>query len=932
MVFELLNPELQKIIAKRFTKPTLPQKLAMPKILEGKNVLIISPVASGKTEAAMLPIFHFMMQQKPNPISALYISPLKSLNRDLLDRLIWWSNQIEIETSVRHGDTSAYERKLQTEFPPQLLIITLETLQPILTGKRIREHLRNIKWIVLDEVHEIADSKRGVQLAIALERLKEFCGTPQLIMLSATVGEPKKVASFFSGGKPVEIVKAMTIKKMEIKVINPKPELVDRKIGNKLFCSAETASRLGTIKKLIESSRSTLTFTNTRESAEILASRIKTLDKKFPIEVHHSSLSKEVRIKAEKEFKQEKLKSLIATSGLQLGIDIGSVDLVLQYASPRQVTQCIQRIGRSGHEIERISKGIIISTDEDDIFESAVIARKALKEELEPIRFHQNSLDVLAHQLIGLTFDFGKIQLEKAYEIVKRVWTYRNLSYTEFLEVCKQLEKLWLIFLDGHIKKKRRSFDYYFSQLSTIPDKKYYRVFNTLDNSFVGTLDEEFVALHGEPGTSFIEKGEAWRVVDVTEDKVLVEPTTDIEAAIPAWEGELIPVPYEVAQEVGKLRRLIREGLEKKTVAEIILELQELYPIDENCAKKMINIIKKQKKFEVPDDKTILIEDFENLAIIHSCFGTQINETLGRLITTLLTARLGSVGLKTDPYRIMIQFQQKNLDLIKEILFNTKPEHLKNYLELSLSKSELFEWKFVHVAKRFGAIARGAEYGKMRMKKIIEDYVGSPIHKETLKELETEKLDVEGATEVLRKIQSNEIKVIFKSGQSPLGKLGVVHKYPEVVGPEKPEKEIFELFKKRLLDTKVRLICVNCSNWDQTFTIKNLPKDIKCKKCDARLLGIVNPKDQMIIKIIKKKIRDSPLTNEEGKGFERIRKTADLFLTYKNRAIKCLAGRGVGPDTTIRILAKFHRNEDELLKDILNAERAFIRTKRYWKV
>jgi len=1467
MVFELLNPELRKIVEKRFKEPTLPQKLAIPPILEGKNVLLLAKVGTGKTESAMLPLFHFVMEQKPKPISILYITPLRALNRDMLDRLIWWCNEIGIEASVRHGDTSQYERKMQVEFPPSLLITTPETLQAILPGKRIKEHLRNVKYLIVDEClsfdtsvtlsdggvvpigklveenlqnihsfkpkteiyvksvdiktgekldakitkfykipltkrmlyirtkfynkeivvtenhpllvfrnkrkswimanelkpkdklilqnsliadqtnykvtkekieilneeklknvyiklfgtnkknnggqvkkldknikklkkngilplysdsvyarilarisghifgdgwltitpntvstgfsagqmnlekikidvrqlgfrlgktsiretksqinsikhgprsvvgtsnqissgtkilaallislgipsgektnqiyslpdwikngnlnlkqeflsaflgselslpkgrkyldfdaprisinkrldlvdggikladeikniftelgvkisdisvkegnlrkdgtktkkivitisnkeenllalftnvginyneafseisylilkyllakkfarenklkiiekvkklkwkglkdadigrllgfdiqqnkkgypykgkqsnlvrsllrstgkslknfpdfntwlnlhfgeclldeiavikedktkvefvydigvehthnflandivvhncHEIVDSKRGIQLTLALERLRELCGDFQVIGLSATVGSPEQVAKFICPNKPIEILKATSPKAMDIDVVNPKPEPKDKTIGEKIFASADTAARLRTIMDYIKSSRSVLTFTNTREFAEILSSRIRTLDKKFPIGIHHSSLSKEIRIKTEKEFKQEKIKSIICTSSLQLGIDIGSIDLVLQYQSPRQVTQAIQRIGRSGHETERTSKGIIISTDEDDIFESAVIARKALNEELEPIRFHENSLDVLAHQIVGLTHDIWKIELEKAYEIVKRAYPYRNLTYAEFLEVCKQLQQLGLVFLNGYIKKKRRGFEYYFSQLSTIPDVKKYRIFNTLDNSFVGVLDEEFIALHGEVGSNFIVKGDAWRIVDVTEDKILVEPTVDIEAAIPAWEGELIPVPFEVAQEVGKLRKTISEYLRHVSNEEIIERLQSAYPVDANSARKMIEIVKKQAKHgTVPDDKTVLIEDYENMVVLHTCFGSMTNETLGRFITALLTSRIGSVGLKTDPYRIMLQFQTKNIELIKEILFNTTPELLRSYIEISLTKSDLFEWKFVHVAKRFGAITREADFGRVRMKRIIEDYVGSPIYKETLKELEREKLDIEKATEILRKIQSKEIKVVFSSGLSPLGKLGVQHKYAEVVGPERPETEIFELFKQRLLNTKVRLVCVNCGQWTQTFTVKDLPKDIKCRKCQARLLAVVRPNNQEIVKIIKKKLRNLAITSEENKRFERARWSADLFLTYSKKAVLCLAAKGVGPDTATRILARFHKTEDDLMKSILEAERTYIRTKRYWKV
>ncbi|MGC8812791.1 MAG: hypothetical protein ACP5O8_04410, partial [Candidatus Aenigmatarchaeota archaeon] len=313
-------------------------------------------------------------------------------------------------------------------------------------------------------------------------------------------------------------------------------------------------------------------------------------------------------------------------------------------------------------------------------------------------------------------------------------------------------------------------------------------------------------------------------------------------------------------------------------------------------------------------------------------FGSLVNETLGRFISSLLTPRVGSVGLKTDPYRIILQLQNKNTELIKEIIFNTNPELLRNYLELSLAKSDLFEWKFVHVAKRFGSISRNADYGKTTIKRIIEDYAGSPIFKETLKELEVEKLDVERAKEILKKIQNKEVEVVFKPGLSFLGKIGIRHKYLEVLGPSKPEPEIFKLFKQRLLSTSLRFVCLNCGQWSQTFVLKNIPDDLKCKRCDARLLGIVRPTNQKILKIVKKKIRNLGITKEEEKQFERIRKTADLFLTYGKKAAYCLAGRGIGPDTTIRILSKFYRNEEELFKSILEAERNYLKTRRYWSV
>jgi len=931
MVFHYFNEELQKIISKRFKTPTLPQELAIKPILEGKNVLLISQTSTGKTESAMLPLFNMVMEKKTKPISILYITPLRSLNRDLLERLVWWCNELGLEASVRHGDTSPYERKMQSEFPPQLLITTPETVQAILSGKILREHLKNVKWVVIDEIHELADSKRGTQLTIGLERIRELCGDFQIIGLSATVGKPEQIAQFISPRKAIEIIKATTTKAFDIKVVSPKPTLEDRKIADKLFTSKETAARIRTIIDLIKEHRSVLTFTNTREFAEILSSRIKNLDKKFPIGVHHSSLSKEVRIKTEKEFKEEKIKSIISTSSLQLGIDIGSVDLVLQYMSPRTVSQLIQRVGRSGHELQKISKGIIIATDEDDIFEAAVIARKALVEEVEELRFHENSYDVLAHQIVGLSLDEWNIETGKAFDIVRRAFPFRHLTLAEFMEVLKQLQSLYMISTNGTIRKMRRGFDYYFSQLSTIPDSKQYRVFNTLDNSFVGVLDEEFVAIHGEPDTNFIIKGQAWRIIQVEEGKVLAEPVEDIEAAIPGWEGELIPVPYEVAQEVGRLRKIIKENLQNEDLIE--KKIQEMYPVDENSAKKMIKIIKDQKRFgTVPDDKVFLAEDYENILVLHTCLGAVTNESLGRFMVALLTSRIGSVGLKTDPYRIILEFQKKDMELVKEILFKTDPNLLRTYLEMSVSRSPLFEWKFVHVAKRFGAITRDAEYGKVRLGKIIDSYAGTPIYKETLKELEVEKFDIEKATEVLKKIQSGEIKIVFKTGLSPLGKLGLKEKYAEVIGPERPEAEIFGLFKKRLLDTKVRLVCVNCGMWNQTYVVKEIPEKLKCSHCSAKLLATVDPRYTELQKIIKKKLRDKKTTIEENKRYERARRAADLFIVYGKKASIALAARGIGPQTASRILAGLYRNEDEFLRAILQAERNYIKTRKYWIV
>ncbi|MFQ6020808.1 MAG: DEAD/DEAH box helicase [Candidatus Aenigmatarchaeota archaeon] len=933
-VFNILNNTVKELAVSRFKESTLVQDLVIPEILEGNNVLAIAGTGLGKTEAAMLPLFNKLIEKEHKPISLLYITPLKALNRDMFDRLLWWCNKLGLDASVRHGDTTQRERKLQVEHPPHILITTPEQIQAMLTGKRLRKHLENIRYIVIDEIHELVDNKRGIQLTLGLERLKQICSNPQIIALSATIGSPEKAAKFIFGSKKYKIIKAIKPKDIEIIVESPFPKKIDRKIAEKIFLGSNVAARLRKIQELIKEHRSALTFTNTREAAEVLSSRLRILDKEFPHEVHHSSLSKEVRIKAEKEFKSEKLKALIATSSLELGIDIGSIDLVLQYMSPRQVTKLVQRVGRSGHRIGRISKGIIISADGDDIFESAVISRKALMGELEPLIFHKNSLDVLAHQIIGLLMFNYKMKPEKIYEIIKSANPFSELSERDFWNVILFLKQLRLIWIDEkakEIKRTRKVFDYYFSNLSVIPDSRSYSVIDTASNTAVGSLDEEFIASHGEIGSSFIVRGRPWRIISIDKNMVFVDSIDNIESAIPAWEGELIPVPFEVAQEVGKLRNEIAKLINKKLKNnEISEKIMKKYPVTRQTANKMISLIKKHiRNYQIPNDKIIMFEDFGEYSVMHCLFGTKVNETLSRFISTLLSAEYGEfITTRTDPYRII--FKNCKIEDIKKIIFNYRPEDIRVILEKSLSRSSLFKWRFIHIAKRFGAISKTSSFDKINIDRLIDVYWNSPIFIETLKELFTEKLDLNKSKEILKEIQDKKIKIIETKGLSPIAKLGFRYELSDVVKPERPEKEIYNIFKKRLLNTKVRLLCINCGKYSLTKYVKDVEREPRCRKCQSRLISILRPYERESEKIIKKRLQGKDLTNEELKKLERIKRSADLTIVYGKKAAIVLAGRGIGPQTASRILARMHKNENMFFRDILNAERQFIKTKKFW--
>ena len=953
-VFGLLEKELRKVVGSRFKSPTPIQKRVIPAILDGKDVLTISETGSGKTEAVMLPIFDLWLRDKPAPISILYITPLRSLNRDLFKRILWWSKKLEFDVSVRHGDTTQYERKMQAENPPDMMIVTPETLQAATTGKIMKEHFRNVRYIIIDEVHELVSNKRGIQLSLGLERLKELIKSggneePRIMGISATVGSPNEVVNFLTSKKrqrKIEIIDTSKSVKRDVNVESPTVISGDPALAKRLFIGPETAARVRRIIDLIREKKSILTFTNTREFAEILSSRIRTVDSKLPIETHHSSLSKDVRIGAEKDFKDGKTKSLICTSSLELGIDIGLIDFMIQYQSPRQVAKFLQRLGRAGHSLEKISSGVIISSDPDDCFESTIIAKHSIDGRIEETHIYKKSLDVLAHQIIGLTIDEYGISLDRAYEIVTRAYPYETLTKEEFFDVCRVLQRLRMIWMEGEgeivLKRKRAAIPYYYTNLSTIPNIKNYQIFDVISNRPVGSLDAEFITLNGTPGTSFIVKGQGWRILEIREHKnrVYVEPIRGLQAAIPAWEGELIPVPWDIAQDVSKLRKDIADAISAgKKKSEVLRKITRNYPVNRDVANKMYIIIKKQTEWGfVPDNESMLIEhhtaEGETWVIFHTPFGSLVNETLGRVLSTLLITKYSAVGLKTDPYRIIIRLPSGLVPMWKEIIDafkQLKPDEIPTILSLTLPNTELFRWRFLHIAKRFGIIRPDADYGKGYLKKIVESYQGTAPYREAMNEIEQEKLNIPKAVEVMKMIREKKIRIKVQNGLSPLGEGGIGYNY-EVVATGKPETEIFDVFKERLLETRIGLVCTQCGKWAIIHQISDLPKDFMCPICGAKAIGVVP--ERRILEgqtIIKKQREGKELTRLEKERFERLNDSASLVMGSGKNAVIVLAGRGVGTKTAGRILARFPY-EDEVLHEILKEERKYARNRRFWKV
>jgi ATP-dependent Lhr-like helicase len=907
------------------------QKLSIPLIANGENCLVIAPTGFGKTEAAILPILNKLMDGGEG-IKALYITPLRALNRDLLERIKWWCGKLEITVAVRHGDTPQFERQRQSRHPPQFLLTTPETLQSILSAKRIGNSLKNVEFVVVDEVHELYNDKRGAQLSIGLERLfekkerKEF----QRIGLSATIGNPQNVAKFLFGSRNFKIAQIQTSREISLKVESPRPNETDRELSNTLFLDSEAVARLRFLNELIEEHKATLAFVNTRQVAETLTSRLITLrkvqNKAEGIGIHHGSLSKEIRKSTEQKFRDKHIKGLLATSSLELGIDIGAIDLVVQYMSPRQVTRLIQRVGRSGHSKERIPKGVIIASTFDDICEAMAIVKMAKENRLESFEMEKNALDVVAHQLAGMVLDYGSIEVEKAKEIINRAYPFKSLNKGEIENVAKQLHSegnLW--FYEGVIKKNSRTLLYYYYNLSTIPSERKFFVKNIINNSNMSTLDENFVANYLELNSVFITKGVPWSVVDITEKEVLVEPSQDISAAIPDWVGEEIPVSFEVAQKVGELRRKIAGESDLKNI-------EREYDASQDAVEKAREIIEEQSRILVPDESNILVEICNDLVVIHVCGGSLANEALSHCLSAYITSYVGeSVRVSVDPYRIIIQLPTNNLKLAKKLLAEIKVDEVDALINRSIIKSNLFRYKFIHVAKAFGLIDRNANYKEVNMRRIIEKLVNSPIYFETLREIKASYLDVERSKLILSKIASGEIKLhyIIVNQISPFAREGLsTLRGSELIAPIEPTAKILSAFKSQITEKNAKLFCTYCNK----ITYQKISEigKINCPYCGSSLVAFIEKDDMEVEKIFKKRKQVRGLSESEKKHFLEIMRRASLMEAYGKKAAIALSVYGVGPETAARILQKLHREESPFLVDLLEAQKQFIRTKRFW--
>ena len=935
--FTALGETVRAALSERgFTTPTEPQRRAIPPLAAGNDALVIAPTGTGKTETAMLPVLDAIVESDAEDragISALYVTPLRALNRDMRERLDWWGEELDVEVDVRHGDTTQYQRQKQANDPPDVLVTTPETLQAMLTGEKLRKALSDVRHVVVDEVHELASAKRGAQLTVGLERLRALAGPFQRIGLSATVGSPEEVGKFLTGDRGFDIVEVEAGSKVEFTVVHPEVTREDQTLAGQLATEDEMASHVRAIRDIVRDHESTLVFVNTRQTAEALGSRFKALDE--PIELHHGSLSKDVRIDVEDRFKSGELDGLVCTSSMELGIDVGRVDHVVQYGSPREVSRLLQRVGRAGHRRDQTSHGTIVTSSPDDTHEALAIARKAEAGEVEPARIHHASLDTVANQIVGVVMDYGEVSARETYELVTAAYPFRDVDEETFREIVRELSSnrlLWVNEEKDLLEKSGGTWQYFYANLSMIPDEETYDVYDMSSRGQIGTLDERFVVNFAEPGASFIQRGEMWRINDIDDDeaRVNVTPIEDPSGEVPSWTGSEIPVPAHVAGEVGEIRetaaRQFEMGGERDAVARDFLGR---YPTDERTVSKSLRPTERQVEagLPVPTADRLVLEGQGRNVVLNSPYGHRVNETLGRMLAALVGQRTGSsVGIETDAYRVEFEVPPSaSVHDFTEVLETTDPDHVEGVLELALKHSESLKFTLAQVAAKFGALKRyqgNQRFGGDRLLAALED---TPVYDEAVREVFHVDLAAAETAELLRRIQTGEVALETARERTPIGIDGR-SSGRELLVPENADASVIQAVKERIRNDRVILLCLHCTDWKTTRKVRRVRDQPECPECGATRIACLNPWDDETVKAVRANDPDE----EQERLKRRAYRSASLVQSHGRKAVVALAARGVGPQTAARIIGNLREDEDDFYRDILEQERQYARTQSFW--
>lgn len=928
-----LDARLQEAVRRRgWERPTEIQRLALPLLHEATDALLVAPTGTGKTEAAVLPLLSRQLKDPSPPVSLLYITPLRALNRDLEHRLVALAGEVGLRAGVRHGDTPPAERLRQSKRPPDLLLTTPETLQLLLVGRNLRNGLRNVRAVVVDEIHELAPSDRGAQLALSLERLDDLVGSKvRRVGLSATVGNPEEVARFLAPPpRRVEVRTARQPRRIAIDVRLPRKDLPElpRETESALKADPVLLAGLRAVEEEVRTHRTTLIFVNTRPTAEGLCARLRLLAPDLAVAVHHGSLSREAREEAEKAFREGALRALVATSSLELGIDIGVVDRVIQFGSPHQAGRLLQRVGRSGHRIDRDVSGVVVALDDEDLEEAAVLARRAVAGEVEPTTWRTRNRLAVAQQVVAALRAEGTVDAAELARTFRRAEPAKDLNDREWESLIAYLEQLGLVRAGGpKLTPARGTLSRFYATLSLIPEERTYRLRDLATRRVIGTLDERFVLTQilAQPELIFLLHGRTWKVVEFRDEELLVETVSEL-GLEPRWVGEDLPVPYDAAQEIGMLRRTA--GL-------------DAYPLDAAGRARLTERFRRSPEAAaIPDDRTITVTVTGRIAIVGACFGSRTNDTLALAAAGLLTARLGArvEVAAVEPTWIVLGLPVAVDGATVRDCFSIAPETLEGLVERLVPSGLDYRWVFLTVARKFGVLPASVDPRDLRsVEPLLDRARATPLGEEALEKTLHDRFDVAHARRVLERIQQGELRIELAPPSAwtdlPLTRL----RWRDL--PDAPPPTLLKAVGERLRQETLTLVCLRCGFTRSTTAARYRTEGgSECRICHGALSAVFSARrtDEIdrVARYAKAKWKGRRTPAAKVRAVEPLVRqaytSAELLNHYGERALLALAARGIGPETARRLLSRLYRSEEELLTEIVRAERSYARTRAFW--
>ncbi len=801
----ILNPLVKKWFFSRFKEFSLPQLFGVMEIHSRSNILVSAPTGATKTLTGFLSILNELVSSAESgnlqdKVYCVYISPLKALNEDIKVNLVEPLKEMEkiagkelgIRVAVRTGDTSASEKSKMLKKPPHILITTPESLAIVLSSYKFVELLKSVEWCIVDEVHALAENKRGVHLSLSLERLQQLSPSMARIGLSATIAPLEKVAHFLVGNdneqpRSCKICDVQFVKKMDLKVLTPVPDLIataPEKLQDAMYALIDS---------LVQSHRTTIIFTNTRSATERVINHLK---EKFPknyasgeqtIGAHHGSLSKQHRNSIEQRLREGKLKAVVSSTSLELGIDIGYVDLVILLGSPKSVARALQRIGRSGHKLSAVSKGRIIVLDRDDMVECSVLLKSAIEKKIDRIHIPSNCLDVLAQQIYGIAIA-SKIHINELYAMVRRSYCYGTLALKDFHEVIDYLAgrhvsledrniyaKIWHDTETGMIGRRGRlSRVIYMTNIGTIPDETFVLVKIAGTEHVVGKIDESFLE-RLKKNDVFMLGGDKYEFLYAKGMVAYVNATVYRPPTIPSWFSEMLPLSFDLAIEIGKFRRLIEEKFNhNKSRQETLKFIHSYLYVDENTANSIYNYMHEQYLYsEIPTDSKIIVENFSDRGrkhvVVHSLYGRRVNDCLSRAVAfAIARSQHKDVELGLTDNGFYVSYE-KNVNVSAAFKL-IKSEKLELVMNAAIEKTEILKRRFRHCASRALMILRNymgrkKKVGRQQVssmilinavKRISPDFC---ILKEARREVLEDMMDIATTKNILKAIEDKKIKV-----------------------------------------------------------------------------------------------------------------------------------------------------------------------------